>query len=70
MKLRSCLAVLLSALSTTIAQAQINPAMQGIAGNEVLLGSIIDLSGPVAAYGKDVRNGLQCHRDQAENVPR
>ena len=59
MKLRSCLAVLLSALSTTIAQAQINPAMQGIAGNEVLLGSIIDLSGPVAAYGKDVRNGLQ-----------
>ncbi|CAN5692157.1 ABC transporter substrate-binding protein [soil metagenome] len=31
---------------------------QGFTKDEVLLGSILDLSGPVAGYGKDVRNGL------------
>jgi len=59
MMLRSPLVLLFSALSTMVALAQAQPTTQGITPNEVLLGSIIDLSGPVAAYGKDVRNGLQ-----------
>jgi branched-chain amino acid transport system substrate-binding protein len=33
-------------------------AQQGVTKSEVLLGSIQDLSGPLAAYGKDTRNGM------------
>ncbi len=31
---------------------------QGVTRNEILIGSIQDLSGPLAAYGKDLRNGM------------
>jgi branched-chain amino acid transport system substrate-binding protein len=37
------------------------PAMaqqQGVSRNEILLGSVLDLSGPLAGYGKDLRNGM------------
>lgn len=36
------------------AQAQ----QQGVSKDEILVGSILDLSGPLAGYGKDVRNGM------------
>lgn len=38
---------------------------QGIARNEIVLGSIQDLSGPIAAFGKQARMGLQLRIDEA-----
>ncbi|WP_414708666.1 ABC transporter substrate-binding protein [Ramlibacter sp.] len=34
------------------------PATQGIGKNEIVLGSIEDLSGPIASYGKQLRDGM------------
>jgi branched-chain amino acid transport system substrate-binding protein len=36
---------------------------QGVTKNEIVLGSIQDLSGPIAGYGKAIRNGLQMRAD-------
>ncbi len=48
-------AVLLSLLACAgLAQAQ----TQGVSKNEIVLGSIQDLSGPIAGFGKQARNGL------------
>jgi len=55
--LRNACALLGAGLLAAAAQAQTPP--QGVTPNEVLLGTIADLSGPVAPYGRDVRNGLQ-----------
>ena len=33
--------------------------MQGVSSNEILIGSVQDLSGPISALGKWVRNGMQ-----------
>ena len=41
------------ALGLPAAQAQ-----QGVSKNEIVLGTIQDLSGPLAGYGKQVRNGM------------
>lgn len=49
-----CPAGALAALACCAAMAQ----SQGITPTEVRVGSISDLSGPVAGYGKDVRNGM------------
>jgi branched-chain amino acid transport system substrate-binding protein len=37
---------------------------QGITGNQITVGTIQDLSGPVAAFGKQTRNGLQMFFDE------
>jgi len=37
---------------------------QGVSKNEILIGSIQDLSGPIAAFGKQVRNGMQLRADE------
>jgi len=42
------------------AQAQ----TQGVSKNEIVLGSIQDLSGPIAGFGKQVRNGLMLRVDE------
>src|SRR6185312_12396777 len=48
-------AVLLGLLACAgLAQAQ----TQGVSKNEIVLGSIQDLSGPIAGFGKQARNGL------------
>jgi branched-chain amino acid transport system substrate-binding protein len=39
-------------------------ADQGVSSNEILLGTIQDLSGPLAGYGKAVRNGMQMRMDE------
>ena len=44
----------LAALSTTQAQAQ----SQGVSKTEITLGSIQDLSGPLAGFGKQIRFGM------------
>ncbi|MBS0434180.1 ABC transporter substrate-binding protein [Piscinibacter sp.] len=49
------MAAALLALAGTAARAQ---ATQGISKTEILLGSIQDLSGPIAGFGKQVRQGM------------
>ena len=39
-------------------------ADQGVSSNEILIGTIQDLSGPLAGYGKAVRNGMQMRIDE------
>ena len=49
------------ALTTGAALAQ----SQGVSKDEIVLGSIQDLSGPIAAFGKQVRNGMILRADEA-----
>jgi branched-chain amino acid transport system substrate-binding protein len=37
---------------------------QGVSKDEIVIGTIQDLSGPIAAYGKQARNGLQMRADE------
>ena len=39
-------------------------AAQGVTKDEVVIGTIQDLSGPIAAYGKQLRNGMQMRVDE------
>ncbi len=48
------------ALAATGAQAQ----QQGVSKNEIVIGTIQDLSGPIAAFGKQIRNGMQLRVDE------
>ncbi|MDP9900992.1 ABC transporter substrate-binding protein [Variovorax ginsengisoli] len=50
----SVLLAALLALTAPAAMAQ----QQGVTKDEVLVGTILDLSGPLAGYGKDLRNGM------------
>ena len=53
MKIKTTLAVAALTLCSGIASAQ-----QGISKDEILIGTIQDLSGPLAGYGKQARNGM------------
>ncbi len=70
MKRHTLLSTLASALATTLvltslAHAQGSPApAQGVSKDEILLGSIQDLSGPLAGYGKQSRAGMQLAVDE------
>ena len=55
MKLKSTLALAIAILGCSLALAQ----QQGVSKNEILVGTIQDLSGPLAGYGKQARNGMQ-----------
>ena len=59
MKKITTLAIATLALSAGFAQAQ-----QGVSNNEIVLGSIQDLSGPIAGFGKQVRLGMQLAVDE------
>lgn len=48
------------ALTATLASAQ----TQGVSKNEIVLGSIQDLSGPIAGFGRQARNGMQLAADE------
>ena len=37
---------------------------QGISKTEIVIGTIQDLSGPIAAFGKQSRNGIQMRVDE------
>jgi branched-chain amino acid transport system substrate-binding protein len=54
MKLKATLALAALALGATFAHAQ----QQGVSKNEILIGTIQDMSGPLAGYGKQARNGM------------
>ena len=43
-------------------------AQQGVSKTEILLGSIQDLSGPLAGYGKQLRMGMQLRVDEANEM--
>ena len=60
LKTASALAVLAATASLAMAQ----PASQGVTKNEIVLGSIQDLSGPLAGFGKQVRNGMLLRVDE------
>ena len=51
-------AALATAASLCVAQ------QQGVSKNEILIGTIQDLSGPLAGYGKQARNGMQLRVDE------
>ena len=54
MKIKTTLAIAAVTLCSGIASAQ----QQGISKDEILIGTIQDLSGPLAGYGKQARNGM------------
>jgi len=67
MKLHRITTALVAAVGlglTAPAQAQ----TQGVSPGEIVLGSIQDLSGPIAAYGKQLRNGLQMRADEINDA--
>ena len=55
MKLKHTLITAALAAVASIASAQ----QQGVSKTEILIGTIQDLSGPLAGYGKQARNGMQ-----------
>ncbi len=59
MKLKCTLAVA-AALAGSMAFAQ----QQGVSKDTILIGTIQDLSGPLAGYGKQARNGMQLRIDE------
>jgi branched-chain amino acid transport system substrate-binding protein len=61
MTLKTLLAAALCALAAGGAQAQ---ATQGVTKNEIVIGSIQDLSGPIAGFGKQIRNGMLLRVDE------
>jgi branched-chain amino acid transport system substrate-binding protein len=56
----------LLALAASVAAAQ-SPA-PGVSKNEIVLGTIQDLSGPLAAYGKQIRLGMQMAVEEANET--
>jgi branched-chain amino acid transport system substrate-binding protein len=60
MKLKSTLALAVATLACSLALAQ----QQGVSKTEILIGTIQDLSGPLAGYGKQARNGMQLRIDE------
>src|SRR5687767_14449692 len=60
LKTAAALAVLALAASTATAQN----ANQGVSKNEIVLGSIQDLSGPIAGFGKQARLGMLLRVDE------
>ena len=56
-------ALLLAAASCAMPTATL--AQQGVTKDQILIGSIQDLSGPLAGYGKQARAGMQLRIDEA-----
>lgn len=60
MKLKSTLALAVLALGPALASAQ----QQGVTKTEILIGTIQDMSGPLAGYGKQAKAGMQLRIDE------
>ncbi len=60
--MKHTLTVLALAFAAPLALAQ---ATQGVSKNEIVIGSIQDLSGPIAGFGKQVRLGMMLRVDEA-----
>ena len=59
MKKKPLIALVAVALFATFSEAQ-----QGVSKNEILIGTIQDMSGPLAAFGKQARYGMQLRIDE------
>ena len=59
MKLKSALAFVLITFGAPLAIAQ-----QGVTKNEILIGTIQDMSGPLASFGKQAKYGMQLRIDE------
>ena len=60
-----CAPLTLAALALVAGNAaQAQAPLQGITKTEIVIGTIQDLSGPVAAFGKQSRNGMQLRVDE------
>jgi branched-chain amino acid transport system substrate-binding protein len=64
MKLITASALAVLALSAPLAQAQKAAPPQGVSATEITLGSIQDLSGPIAGFGKQSRLGMMLAVDE------
>ncbi len=62
MKLKST--VVLAALALAAAGASAQKGSQGVSKDEITLGSIQDLSGPIAGFGKQIRLGMALRVDE------
>ena len=62
MKLASSTVAVLALTAALAAQAQAQ--MQGVSKTEIVIGTIQDLSGPIAAFGKQARSGMQLRVDE------
>ena len=62
MKLKTT--AVLAALALAAVGAQAQKASQGVSKDEIVLGSIQDLSGPIAGFGKQARNGMMLRVDE------
>ena len=56
--------LLLAAALATLAASTALAQTQGVSKTEIVIATIQDLSGPVAAYGKAARNGIQLRVDE------
>src|SRR5512134_2220497 len=65
--MRSALSIAAAAL-LGLAGASALGQTQGVSTSEIVVGTIQDLSGPVAAYGKQARNGLQMRADEVNDA--
>ncbi len=57
--------VVLGLIAAMVAVGSAVAQTQGVSKNEIVIGTIQDLSGPIAAYGKQARNGMQMRADEA-----
>jgi len=64
MKFASTTLAVFALLGAAAAQAQTQVPPQGVSKTEIVIGTIQDLSGPVAAFGKQSRNGMQLRVDE------
>ena len=59
---------ILAVLAACGGQALAQSAAPGVTKSEIVVGTIQDLSGPLAAYGKQIRMGLQMRVDEANEM--
>ncbi|MGE0427709.1 MAG: ABC transporter substrate-binding protein [Hydrogenophaga sp.] len=64
MKTRFTLTMTTAAAALALAAGAAHAQTQGVSKNEIVLGSIQDLSGPIAGFGKQVRLGMMLRVDE------
>lgn len=64
MKLKSTAALSALACAAALSAAPAQAQSQGVSKTEITLGSIQDLSGPLAGFGKQIRNGMTLRVDE------
>ncbi len=62
------MAMVALAAAATMATSGAWAQQQGVTPNEILVGTLQDLSGPLAGYGKDLRNGMMMRAAEANET--